>query len=170
MLFKSGLLSALFIAVVMVATLAHAGGDAIVLDADFDARMPGDVLGVGGAAAGEPVDLSTLDGLILEDTPGDNFLRVSNNTGTSNGRSIRWQLLDSAEITSGMVTISFTFTPSALERYGLGVRESGGSSRVFLSLTFSSGGTFSGTDAAGVIPLTNNTFAADTEMAVVSHQ
>lgn len=170
MLFRSGFLGALFIAVLTVTTPMHAGvpvGDALVLDADFDVRMPGDALGQGGAAAGEPVDLSSLDGLIVEDTPGDNFLRVSNNSGNSNGRSLRWQLLNSAEITSGMVTISFTFTPSALERYSLGVRESGGSSRLFLALTFTSGGTFSGTDAAGVITLTNDTFAADVEMAVI---
>jgi hypothetical protein len=138
-----------------------------VLEADFDDRMPGEVLGVGGPAVGEPTDLSALDGLIVEASPGDNFLRVSNNTGNTSGRSLRWGFLNDAEITTGTVRIQFSLTPSALDRYSFGVRESGGSSRTFLSVTFSTAGNFTATDAAGAISVTNNTFSAGTELAVV---
>jgi hypothetical protein len=154
----------------IAAVPAHAGvpvGTAIVLEANFDNRLPGATLGAGGAAAGEPADLSALDGVILQASPGDNYLRVSNNTGNTTGRSLRWEFLNDLEITEGKVLIRLSLTPSSLDRYSFGVRENGGSSRTFLGVTFATNGTFSASDAAGVITVTNNAYGAGTELAVV---
>ncbi len=171
MLLKSCRLSALVALLGIAVTVSvNAGvpvGNLNLLDANFNNRIPGDILGEGGAQVGEPSDISALDGVIVQQSPGDNFLRVSNNTGFTDGRSLRWDLLNDAEITTGTVAFKFQFTPSALDRYSLGVRESGGSSRTFLAVTFSSNGTFSATDAAGVISVTNATYAANAELAVV---
>lgn len=167
--YSRGLLTVLVLAGAL-AVPAHAGvpvGTGTVLAADFDNRVPGATLGAGGAAVGEPSDLSALDGVIVQASPGDNFLRVSNNTGNTSGRSLRWDFLNDAEITEGKVRIQFSMTPSALDRYSFGVRENGGSSRTFLGVTFSTSGTFSATDAAGVITVTNNSFSAGVELAVV---
>jgi hypothetical protein len=139
----------------------------ILLDADFNSRMPGAVLGAGGAALGEPSDLSALEGEIVESSPGENYLLVKNNTGSTSGRNLRWDLIDDAEITSGVVQFSFDFTPTALDRYSFGIRESGGSAFTFLGVTFSTSGTLSATDAAGVITVTNNTYSANVTMHVV---
>lgn len=169
MLYKFGSICAILAAIV-ISLSANAGvpvGSANFLSADFDSRTPGDPLGQGGAQAGEPTDLSSLDGVIVEQTPGNNFLRVNNNSSNTFASSLRWDLLDNAEISSGQVQISFRFKPLALERYNLGVRESGGSARTFLQITFSTDGTFSASDAAGIIPLTNATYAANTELAFV---
>ena len=170
MLFVFRLLMTALIFASLLAYPAQAGvptGNVTQLQANFDSRTPGEALGEGGPAVGEPIDLSDLDGLIVEATPGDNFLRVSNNTGSTTGRNLRWEFLNGAEITSGMVRIEFSFTPSALDRYSFGVRENGGSARTFLGVTFSTTGTLSASDAAGVITLTNATYSAGTEMAVV---
>ncbi len=153
-----------------VSMLAFAGvpvGPVVQLEADFNNRTPGEVLGAGGAALGEPADLSGLDGEIVESSPGENFLLVTNDLSNTNGRSLRWGLVDNAEITSGVARFAFDFTPAGLERYSLGVRESGGSAFTFLSLAFLTGGTIVASDAAGTISLSSNTYSANVTMHVV---
>ncbi len=162
--------SILLVIMTCLSTVSMAGvpvGEQVLLQADFNDRVPGSFLGEGGASQGEPTDLSFLTGEIIEDTPGENFLLVTNDTGNTTGRSLRWEFLNDAEIAAGVVTFSFQFTPSALDRYSIGVREFGGSSRTFMSLTFSDNGTIFGSDAAGVIPLVNNTYAAGVTQNVI---
>lgn len=144
-------------------SLALAGvpvGNLDVFNTDFDNKTPLSFLGTGGAQLGEPSDLSALTAQVIEGTPGENFVRVEYDPASTSGRSLRWDFLDGGEITEGIATISFQFTPSTLDRYSIGIREGGGSSRLFLALTYTTGGTISGTDAVGVIPMVNNTFAA----------
>ena len=170
MLFSPRLLLTALIFTPLLACPAIAGvpvGNVTQLQVDFDDRIPGEALGAGGPMVGEPTDLSALDGAIVQASPGDNVLRVSNNTGSTSGRSLRWEFLDDAEITTGKVRIEFSFTPSALDRYSFGVRENGGSTRTFLTVNFSTSGTLSASDAAGVFPLTNASYGAGIEMAVV---
>jgi hypothetical protein len=157
--------------VVLVNAPLYAGvptGPNPLLDVNFDNRTPATLLGTGGAAAGEPTALNGLSGLIVESAPGSNFLRVSNNTidGLS-ARSLYWDLADDLELTSGMVRVSFRMTPSALDRYSFGIRENGGSSKSFLTATLTTSGTISVSDAAGAITLSNNTYSANTELAIV---
>jgi hypothetical protein len=170
MLVKTWLASLIAIVLLCCSFLADAGvpsGPVVQLQADFNHRTPGEALGAGGAALGEPSDLSALEGEILESSPGENYLLVKNNTGSTSGRNLRWDLIDSAEITSGIVRFAFDFTPTALDRYSFGIRESGGSAFTFLSVTFSTSGTLSASDAAGVIAVTNNTYSANVVMHVV---
>jgi hypothetical protein len=170
MLNKSWLASLIAIVLLCCPDLADAGvplGPVIQLQADFNNRTPGEALGAGGAALGEPSDLSALEGEIVESSPGENYLLVKNNTGSPSGRNLRWDLTDNAEITSGVARFAFDFTPTALDRYSFGIRESGGSALTFLGVTFSTSGTLSATDAAGVITVANNTYSANVTMHVV---
>ena len=150
---------------------AHAGVPSYersLFYSDFDDRTPGTALLTGGPLFGEPVSLSGLDGVITDDGLGNNFLYVENNTGSTYADVIRWEFLDDAEVTEGVVTIKFLFTPESLDRYSINVREHGGSAKSFLSIIFNPDNeTLFISDAAGNVPLTNATFSAQTEHAFV---
>ena len=154
----------------MNSIIAYAGApvnELNLLSIDFNDKLPGSFIGEGGAELGEPVNLSSLTGEIIEDTLDENYLLVENNSGNTSGHSLQWAFLNNQEITEGAVTFTFEFTPSALERYSISVRENDGAANAFLSLAYTSSGTFSGTDAAGVISMTNNNFAAGETQNIV---
>ncbi|HET8940779.1 MAG TPA: hypothetical protein VFN13_02165 [Rudaea sp.] len=146
---------------------SHASASGLILPnpptlfADFDNKAVGQPIGVRGGVFGEPVDLDNLDTEVVATSPGQNVLRVSNDLAVTNARTLQWQLLDDTEIAEGEVKISFDFTPSALDNYRLYVRESGTSSRSFLSLNFSQSGRISASDANGAFTLSPNTYAAN---------
>ena len=118
---------------------------------DFNDKTPGQSLGTGGAAFGEPVSLGSLNSLIVETSPGENALQVSSYLSSYNARALRWEFEDGLEVSEGLVSISLDFTPSARDRYQLYVREQGGATKSFLSLNFLPDGSFVGSDAAGAI-------------------
>lgn len=133
------------------------GGGGLVLApryalyADFDNRTAGDPIGNRGATFGEPVDLGNLDANVVENTPGQNRLRISNDLSNPGARRLRWQLMGAAEISEGEVRISFDLTPSARDNYSVLIRESTASAKTFLTLGFSSTGLISASDAMGTI-------------------
>ncbi len=131
-----------------------------VLYADFNELTPGDTIGEGGPALGEPVHTHVLTTEIIEVVPGEHALLVEKDPGITGATRMRWEFLDNIEITEGQVVIAFDFTPSSLDGYSFGVRENGGSSRSFLSISYSNTGTLSVTDSAGLIPLSSNTWVA----------
>lgn len=137
-----------------------------ILEADFDDRVPGDPIGTGGAAAGEPLTLGSLSTLVLDLGGGDLALRVDNDLSSTSARRLRWGFLDDQEVTEGTLVIRFTMRPSALDRYSLLIREALGSSRNFMSMSFSETGVISISDAAGVALVASGAYSAQTEHAV----
>jgi hypothetical protein len=142
-------------------------GPADLLRADFDSKTLGQPIGTGAAAAGEPSEILALDTEIVVCASArtlagsiDKCLEVTNDLSATTARPIRWQLLDNAEITTGIVSISFDFIPSARDQYSLAVRESGGSANSFLTLTLNSVGSFTATDANGLITLNSFSYSA----------
>ncbi|MGB0134900.1 hypothetical protein [Dokdonella sp.] len=123
----------------------------VALSADFNDKTPGQAIGIGGAAVGEPNSLGQLDTLIVETSPGENFLRVDNDMTSTNARTLRWGFEDDAEFGEGMVSVSLDFTPSAQSNYNLFFREQGGAARNFMTATFGKTGDLGVRDQAGTI-------------------
>ncbi len=120
-----------------------------VLVAHFDDKTNGAPIGTGGAALGEPVHVpSNLSAIVTQISPGDQVLRLTRTSGTTSARA-RFELLDGMEVTEGVVRIRLTL--SSLGPYSVLVRESGGSTQSFLTLSLTSAGFFAN-DAAGAIP------------------
>ncbi|MFC3193362.1 hypothetical protein ACFODZ_03795 [Marinicella sediminis] len=137
-----------------------------ILKADFNDLTPGDSLGEGGAIVGEPIDFDLLDNEVIEDMPGENYLRISNASGLTTPMNVVWQFLDDEEVTNHLLTIAFKFTPTTLDKYSFQVRENGDTNKDFLTVIYDESGTFSASDAAGNISLTNNSFTANTEQDI----
>lgn len=136
------------------------------LVARFDDKTPGSTIGIGGAALGEPTELGSLDAVVEEVSPGQNRLAVSNDLSSTAARRLRFQLIDNQEIVTGQARISMDMTPSALDRYSILVREANGSAENFLNLQFNGDGTISGNDQTGTLPLTNNSYTANTPIHI----
>jgi len=145
-----------------------ANDEFIYLAVDFDDRTVGETLGTGGAENGEPILIySGLEALIVQNEPGDNVLRVERADPTStSSKTIRWELLDDAEITSGVVAFTFRLVPPALDNYTVYIREQGGSAKTFLSLNFTTSGTIKAVDAANTAanPIATGTYVAGTAL------
>lgn len=129
--------------------LAQQATDRYALYTDFDNKVAGDPIDIRGAMFGEPYRLKNLDTKIVQLTPENNVLRVSNDLSSSYSRTLGWHLLGNAEIETGAVEISFDITPSALDNYNVYVRESTGAASSFLSLTLSSNGRLVASDKNG---------------------
>ena len=145
-------LGGLLFAEVLGSPTAIAAGpiaELIPLSIDFYDEAPGQPLGSGGVARGEPVSLGYPNALVVEASPGENLVQISDHLSSTNARSLSWEFEDSAEFSEGLVSISMHFTPSAQDHYSLDVREHGGSTRQFAGLTFTSNGDLSVDDAAG---------------------
>ena len=70
----------------MNSIIAYAGApvnELNLLSIDFNDKLPGSFIGEGGAELGEPVNLSSLTGEIIEDTLDENYLLVENNSGNT---------------------------------------------------------------------------------------
>jgi hypothetical protein len=136
------------------------------LNADFNDLTPGTSLGEGGAIVGEPIEFDLLDNEVIEDVPGENDLLISNATGLTSPMNVIWQFIDDEEVTSHLLTIGFKFTPTTLDKYSFRIRENGGSNKDFLTVVYNESGTFSASDAAGNITLTDNSYTANSEQDI----
>lgn len=86
-----------------ITTVSLAGMPVEILNVDFNDKVPGSVLGAGGAALGEPISSFAIDTEIIETSPGENHLKVDNDLSSSGARSLTWEFLNNAEIASGLV-------------------------------------------------------------------
>lgn len=130
------------------------------LYADFDNKVPNDHIGTRGGVFGEPIAVSQLEAVISELTPGENALLVTNNLTDTTAKRLKWQWMGNAELNTGVARISFDLTTSALDKYSIIVRESGTSTKKFLYLVLTSGGSIIASDASGVIGTTSDAYAA----------
>lgn len=142
-------------------SLALAGPENPALYADFDNKTAGQPIAARGGAFGEPMTLSGLDAEVVEATTGQNVLRISDSTGTSSARRMRWQIMGNAELNEGEVRISLDLTASALDRYSILVRETGTSSNAFLTMTMAPDGVLFVSDANGSYLEIDNAYAAN---------
>ena len=166
------LLVSLLLIVCSLVTFDCLAGNVVVLSprhalyADFQNKTPGQPLGIRRATFGEPVSLSGLDASVVEVTPGQNLLRVSNDLTTASARRVRWQLMGNAELDNGEVRISFDMIASARDKFSILVRESTGSTKSFLNLNFSPTGSITSSDENGAIATTLNAYVANVPLHV----
>lgn len=135
----------------------------VLLDAHFNDKTPGEAIGTGGAALGEPYAVPEYLMATVVEIPGlDNALEVERIPGGYNtARMVTFQFIDNVEITSGVVDISVVFTASALGSYQLQVREAFTSTKGFVNIRLSDDGRIRAYDAANqAILIQTRTYAA----------
>ena len=133
-------------AILMVASVAVAD---TVLDVDFQGLTPG-AIGTGGAAMGEPNQVSNCDAIIVDGVLATRCLMIDDIADFGTG-TVQFEFLGDSEATSGIVEISMNLMFSELEGYVFYVREHGGSADQFNTITFTSAGDVSCRDEAGSV-------------------
>ena len=104
----------------------------VLLDADFDDKASGKPIGTGGAEIGEPVVLENLESAIVQNSPfPSHSLEIIEDPRTEESGSVRFDLLESAEIDSGIVTIEVDLWFSQLSSNSIIITEQGDSSYTF---------------------------------------
>ncbi len=144
----------------------HANSERPALYADFDNKVAGQPLDWRGATFGEPVRLAGLDASVVEATPGQNVLRISNDLSTSNALSVQWQMVGDAEISEGEVRISLDLTASALDGFTVRVRESNGATKSFINLNFTPSGSLVVSDPNGIALALADAYAANVPLRI----
>jgi hypothetical protein len=147
--------------------LRSAALDAI-LQANFDDKPLATPIGTGGPTVGEPISLDSprIETAIVEAADGRALSLTRAESATTSAASIRFEFLESREVTRGPIRISARLQPLALGRYALRTREAGSSARRWIDIEFSSTGNLSRQVGSG--PLTViGTYAADEVLDVV---
>ncbi len=145
-----------------------AAEDYRLLDIDFDDRVHGTILGDGGAELGEPTRIDfQVEAEVLTLVFGQNLLNISYNGSSNSASTVRWGLLNNAEINHGIVRYSLQFTPVSLDRYQIGVRESETSAENFLTLSFSESGEISAEDKLGGIDIIHDSYESGETQHIV---
>lgn len=122
----------------------------VLLDADFDDKTVDSPIGIGGAAAGEPVYIWNITAIVRDSPMSSPSLEIhdDDNFGTGNAS---FDFLAHAEISSGFVSIAADIWIASTENYHLGVRESGSAACFFLNLEFGEDGVGSARDSTGSV-------------------
>lgn len=124
--------------------------DLILLAAPFNEQPLNQQIGTGGAAMGQPVEIS--GGLQAFVVPAGVFttpaLRVRP-LESGGARFVRFEFLGTEEVVDGEVRLGFALRPSLLDRFLVYVREPGGATRDFLSMTLMASGQIAVSDQSG---------------------
>lgn len=129
---------------------ALAESERVVLFAGFDDKTPGQPIGTGGAAVGEPIQVplsQVLEAQVVQAGGDNNALRLTRLSMTG-GVYVRFQFLDNIEIRRGVVTISLELRPRARSSHAVVIREAQSSTGIFLTLVLGADGSISARDAA----------------------
>lgn len=125
--------------------VCSAAASIVLLDAHFDDKQPDQPIGTGGAALGEPIFVhGPLDAIVRKEPGSDDNqeLELSAGPGTS-ALSARFEFLDSAEITDGVVQVRAEVilgTAESFRSVQFYVREQGSNAQSFASLLLSDSG------------------------------
>lgn len=142
-----------------------ATADQVYLDATFDDKTVDAPIGTGGAAVGEPVNVdATVTATVRSGPFATPCLEIQDNDDFSAG-TVRFEFLDSAEISSGLVVIItdlYFFELSQGWAFTLYVREQEHSASSFLTMNFSDNGSVSATDAGGAVGTIGSFLAGQT--------
>ncbi len=141
--------------------LTCAADPLIPLFADFNDKMPGAAIGIGGAEVGEPVDTAGLTTTVSQVAGGQNVLVVANQMPNTSARRLHWQLLGNAGVGHGKLVFAFTFVPSARDSYSFLVREPNSGAQSFLNIALGANGGITASDQVGQINTPTRTYAAN---------
>lgn len=147
---------ALLLFVFGLCTAAGVSGQ-VVLDANFDGKTVDQPIGTGGAALGEPTDVSTGITAIVRSAPlGSNSLEITDASSFSAG-AVAFDFLELAEVTGGVVRITCVLWFDQLDQFELGVRESQGFTQRFVTLSFVDNGLvlYRDGDSTAYVPVGN---------------
>ena len=130
----------LSLAVSLPAGAAHAAaGVTTVLDCTFDAKPLDQIIGTGGAAAGEPIGLDGMPAMVRATPFATPSLAVVDSLDTF-GANVRFEFLNDWEISQGVLDVSMTLYFQELDNYSVGLREQGSAAVAFLDVRFLSNG------------------------------
>lgn len=134
-----------------------------LLNADFNDKPVSVRIGTGGAAVGEPIDISNL---LTADVDTGHFatsaLRLEQSM-TGSSKAARFEFLNSREITAGELRISYRLlTAPVTDSFLSYLREQGSSASKFGGLRFESNGNITALDDNGSIATTGSYMPGDT--------
>lgn len=130
----------------LLAGLAQLAVAERILDGDFEDQPLDQVIGTGGAAAHQPVDLDGIDAFVRTSPTGGQALEIVD-AFDFGARTVRFEFLESAEITTGVLTLNAVLHFVDDNRYVVYVREQAGAAQSFLDLVFAEGGAVLHSDA-----------------------
>lgn len=161
----SRLLPVLLAVLIACGGLSTAAAQTLLLDANFNDKTPGQLLGLGGPTVGEPVTNGGLQTLIVESAPGQRHVSMTR-VGSTTGRTLRFEWLQGVEVTEGQLEILMRVRPDARNAYAIYVREAQSSAFSFLTLSLLVDGRFHASDESGVIPTASISYTAGAWMEV----
>ncbi|MBM4116648.1 hypothetical protein FJ251_02755 [bacterium] len=138
-----------------------------ILDCDFEDQPLDQLIGTGGAAAHQPVDLGGIDAFVRTSPAGGQALEIVD--GVDFGAlTVRFEFLNSVEITTGVLTLSAVLHFVVDDRYLVYVREQAGAAHSFLNLSFAAGGVVLQGDADdfGMFPVGSYTLDEDLTLVI----
>lgn len=121
---------------------------AVILFADFDDEPVDQPIGTGGAAAGQPTQVSPGIAAVVRSGPFPTPCLALADSSTGAG-SARFEFFDATEVTDGTVTITASLRFRQLENFFVYVREAGSLATSHLNLTFYDDGSVWHRDIAG---------------------
>lgn len=130
----------------LLAGLAQLAAAERILDCDFEDQALDQIIGTGGAAAHQPVDLGGIDAFVRTSPTGGQALEIIDNVDFG-ALTVRFEFLENAEITTGVLTLNAVLHFVDDNRYLIYVREPIGAAHSFLNLSFGDGGIVSQGDA-----------------------
>lgn len=125
----------------------------VVLDAEFDDKTAGTLIGLGGAEVNEPTSKSpNMNAIVVNPIGAINILAMTS-ANNSTAQYLRWEFLDNLEIRSGFYVMDFQLALMTHDQYGITMREPSTSAQSFMNLNFSSAGSVTVTDKNGTASL-----------------
>lgn len=124
----------------------------VLLDADFQDQPVDQPIGVGGAAAGQPVLVSSLLSAVVRDAPmASRSLELAWAGASSSASFVRFELPGGTEVVDGELLVEFELLPQTATTHLVGIREAGTSFRTFGDLRLHSNGLMQVSDGAGFV-------------------
>lgn len=138
-----------------------------ILDCDFEDQPLDQLIGTGGAAAHQPVDLGGIAATVRTSPTGGQALEIVDDADFG-ALTVRFEFLESAEITTGVLTLNALLHFVDDNRYLVYVREQAGAAHSFLNLAFGDGGIVSQGDAddGGNFPVGTYTLGEDLPLTI----
>ena len=136
---------------VSAATTVNAGEPSgWLLDVDFENQPPGQPIGTGGAALGQPTFVSTFVDAIVRDAPmASRSLEITWNTAPETASGIRFGLLGGVEASANLLSITLDLHAHVASRYYVFIREATTAAQSFGGLHLTQDGIAALFDASG---------------------
>jgi hypothetical protein len=146
--------------------LATPAAAEVLLDCDFEDQPLDEPIGTGGAIAHQPVYVGGMPALVRACPSGGRAVEVLDYLDFGSD-AIFFEFLESAEVTTGFLTITAVLYFAVAEDYDIFVREQGGAAQSFLNLRFDETGTVWHGDADDFGNTPVGSYVTATEQTVV---